>query len=61
MHVLIVKIDAPDIGKRDIVEHVKSELVACRGTFRVGDPRRDIEVVSVVSATPKRLMREMGK
>ena len=64
MHVLILKIDAPDLGKRDIVEHVSDELIAARGHFRVGDPRRDIEVVSVVSATPKRLdnvKKDLGK
>ena len=61
MHVLIVKIDAPDIGKRDIVEYVKDIVARTVNSYRVGDPRRDIEVVSVVSATPKRLMKEMGK
>jgi len=54
MHVLILKIDAPDIGKRDITEHV-SRALAFAKSYKPGDPRRDIEVVSVMSATPKRL------
>ena len=54
---LIVKLDAPDMYKRDIVEHLKYEINAARGHFEMGDPRRDIEVISVVAATPKRLAR----
>lgn len=55
MHVLILKIDAPDLGKRDITRHVAFEMAAAVARFKPGDLRRDIEVVSVMSATPKRL------
>jgi len=55
MHVLILKIDAPDIGKRVLTDHVKDAVAGVANRYRVGDPRRDIEVVSVMSATPKRL------
>jgi len=53
---LIVKLDAPGMGKREVVEHVTSGI-GMTGMYDVEDPRRDIEVISVVTATPKRLAR----
>ena len=54
---LIVKLDAPGMGKQEVVDNVKDAVARTANHFRVGDPRRDIEVISVVAATPKRLAR----
>ena len=52
---LIVKLDAPGMGKHEVTEHIKAELA--HGYFRSKAPLCDIEVISVVAATPKRLAR----